>query len=220
MDDISLTDQEQTFSFKGELMRKTLHISSSIIPIGYYFLERNLLLEILLPIILAMLLVEFLKYKSSFVYDLYLKIFKVMLREHEFDLKRVRFNGATWLLLGDIVCIMVFPKFIAITGMLLLSLSDSFSAIIGKAFGKKQYAPNRSIIGSLTFFIVGILIVFLTPKYYYSPHEYAMAAGAVFFTTLIDALNLPMDDNFAIPIISSVLLYVLYILFYPGIFAT
>lgn len=218
MDDTSLIEQEQSFSFKGELMRKTLHISSSVIPIAYFFLERNLLLEILLPIITAMLLVEFLKYKSSFVYDMYLKIFKVMLREHEFDLRRVRFNGATWLLLGDIASIIIFPKLIAITGMLLLSLSDSFSAIIGKTYGKKQYAPNRSIIGSLTFFVVGILIVFLTPKYFYTSQEYALAAGAVFFTTLIDALNLPTDDNFTIPIISSVLLYVLYIIFYPGIF--
>jgi dolichol kinase len=220
MDDNSLIEPEQTFSFKGELMRKTLHISSSAIPIGYYFLERNLLLEILLPIIAAMLLVEFLKYKSTIVYDLYVKIFKVMLREHEFDRRRVRFNGATWLLLGDIASIIIFPRLIAITGMLLLSLSDSFSAIIGKTYGKKQYAPNRSVIGSLTFFVVGVLIVFLTPKYFYTKQEYALGAGAVFFTTLIDALNLPTDDNFTIPIVSSVLLYVLYILFYPGIFGT
>jgi dolichol kinase len=219
MDEIILTETENSYSFKGELLRKSLHISSSAIPIGYYFLDKNLVLEILVPIAAAMLLVELLKYKSVFIYELYVKVFRIMLREHEIDRNVVRFNGATWLLLGDITSIIIFPKLVAITGMLLLSLSDSISAIIGRTFGKKQYAPNRSYIGSFTFFAVGIIIVLLTPKYFYTVHEYVLASGAVFFTTLADALNLPTDDNFAIPIISSVFLYVLYILFFPGIFS-
>ncbi len=102
--------------------------------------------------------------------------------------------------------------------MLLLSLADSTSAIVGRVYGKKQYAPNRSVIGSVTFWIVGIIIIFVTPKYLYVPREYLLGVVAVTGTTFADSLNLPIDDNFVIPIVSSVLLYVLYIIFFPGIF--
>jgi dolichol kinase len=141
-----------------------------------------------------------------------------MLREHEYDTRRIRINGASWVFIADIICIAAFPKLIAITGMLLLSLADSTSAIVGRVYGKKHYMPNRSLPGSLAFFIVGLLIVFVSPKYFYVPKEYFIGSLAVIFTTIIDALNLPADDNLVIPVASSVLLYVLYIIFFPGIF--
>jgi dolichol kinase len=146
------------------------------------------------------------------------KFFSVMLRNHEVERRKLRINGASWLLAADVIVIIVFPKYIAITGMLLLSLSDSFSGILGRLYGKKKYSENRSYVGTFTFFIVGLLIVIFTPKYFYNSTEYLIAAIAVFLTTIADSLNLPADDNLIIPIISSVLLYVLYILFFPGIF--
>jgi dolichol kinase len=209
---------EPKLSFKGEFYRKLLHISSCTIPIGYYFLDKNIVLSILIPVTVLMLLVEIFKYKSKFVYKNYIKFFSHMLRNHEFDRKKFRINGATWLLIGDVVTIIFFPKIIAVTGMLLLSLADSFSGIVGRLYGKKEYAPNRTYIGSLTFLLVGLVVAFSAPKYYYSWTEYLIVTITVIATTITDALNLPTDDNFAIPIISSALLYVLYMLFFPGIF--
>lgn len=165
-----------------------------------------------------MLITELLKYKSKFIYNLYTKFFSYMLREHEYDTKKVRVNGASWVLIADVVCIAAFPKLIAITGMLLLSLADSSSAITGRLYAKKHYAENRSYIGSITFFVVSVIIVLLTPKYFYQPKEYVIGFLAVLGTTIADGLNLPSDDNLTIPVVTSVLLYVLYVLFYPGIF--
>ncbi|RPI15842.1 MAG: hypothetical protein EHM58_13145 [Ignavibacteriae bacterium] len=211
--------QELKLSFKGEFYRKLLHISSSSIPIGYYFLDKDIVLSILVPIAFAMLMVEIFKYKSKFIFTTYLRFFKHMLRNHEIDRNKFRVNGATWLLIGDVIAIIFFPKLIAVTGMLLLSLADSFSGIVGRLYGKKEYAPNRTYIGSLTFLAVGLIIAFAAPKYNYSWIEYLIAAITVIITTIVDGMNLPTDDNFAIPIVSSALLYVLYMIFFPGIFA-
>lgn len=202
----------QPSTFKHELFRKTIHISSSAIPIGYYFLEKKLVLEILLPITSLMLVIELLKYKWDFLYNLYVKLFKGMLREYEFDRKVFRINGASWVFIGDIICIIIFPKFVAITGMLLLSLADSLSAIVGQVFAKKYYSKNRSYLGSATFLIIGIIIVLITPKFFYIPLEYYIGFIAVIITTLVDAISLPVDDNLVIPIISSSVLYLLYLL--------
>ena len=203
---------------KGELSRKLIHYISAAIPIGYWFLEKNLVLAILIPLLAAMLLVELLKYKSKAVHGLYVKFFGYLLREHEYDTRRIRINGASWLLLADIICILLFPMLIAITSMLMLSLADSTSAIVGRVYGKKQYAPNRSYVGTITFFVVGLLTIALLPKYTYTIREYVIWAAAITGTTLADSYNLPVDDNFTIPVVCSVLLYVLYLLFLPGIF--
>jgi dolichol kinase len=212
-------DNGHTLSFKGELQRKLIHIVSSVIPIGYFFLDRWAVLSILLPILLLMLAVEAAKYKSDLVYRHYTKFFKHMLKGHEIDRNRLRLNGASWVLLADILCILLFPKLAAITGMLMLSLADSFSGIAGRLFGKKLYAPNRSYAGTITFFVVGAMIIFLTPKYFYSSFEYALGIIVVLLTTVADSMDLPADDNFVIPIVSSALFYILYIIFFPGIFS-
>ena len=137
-----------------------------------------------------------------------------MLREYEYDRKVFRVNGASWVLIGDILCIILFPKFVAITGMLLLSLADSLSAIVGQVFAKKYYAKNRSYLGSATFLGVGIIVVLISPKFIYVPMEYYIGFIAVFITTLVDAISLPVDDNLVIPVVSSSILYLLYLLIF------
>lgn len=207
----------QQVSFKSELLRKLIHISSAVIPVSYFFLDKKIILEILIPVFLLLILVEILKYRIDFIYNLYTRLFKHMLRSHEYDKRKIRMNGSSWLLLSEIICIIFFPKLIAITGMLLLSLSDSTSAIIGRIYGKKQYAPNRTYAGSAAFFVVGTLIVFAMPKYFYLPAEYIFGIAAVLVTTIVDGSNFPADDNFTIPIVSSLVLYGLYMFFLPSV---
>jgi dolichol kinase len=214
----STNEHRQILSLKGEFYRKTIHLSSSAIPIGYYFIEKKIVLSILVPMLVLMLLVEVIKYYNEPVYRLYIKYFNILLREHETDRNKFRISGASWLLLADVLVIIFFPKYIAISGMLLLSLADSLSAIFGRLYGKKQFAPNRSYAGSITFFVVGVIIVLSTPKYFHMPLEYYLSLIAVGFTTVADSINLPVDDNFAIPIVYSGLLYILYLIFLPSIF--
>ncbi|HAX49273.1 MAG TPA: hypothetical protein DCX92_09855 [Bacteroidetes bacterium] len=206
-----------TTPFQGEIYRKLIHYSSASISIGYLFIQKEIVLLVLGILLLLMFLVEFIKYKSNFIYDLYLKNFKHMLREHEYDRNRFRINGASWVIFAAIFCIILFPKLIAVTGLLMLSFADSTSALAGRLFGKKQYAPNRSYVGSITFFVVGLFVMFLAPKYFYTVTEYSIVLIAVIATTVADGLSLPIDDNFTIPVVCCSVLYLLYILFYPGI---
>ncbi len=203
--------------FKGEIFRKLIHYSSAAISIGYLFIERDIVLASLAALLLFMLLVELVKYKSKFIYSLYMKYFKDMLREHEYDTGKLRINGATWVILSAIFCIIVFPKNIAITGMLMLSLADSTSALLGRLYGKKHYAPNRSYVGTISFFLTGTAVMLLTPKYFGSLKEYLICFTALIATTVVDSLSPPVDDNLTIPVTCCVVLYIMYIIMYPGI---
>lgn len=207
-----------TANFKGEFFRKLIHISSSAIPIGYYFLDKQIVLDILFPLLFLILLVEILKYRIDSVYNLYLKIFGAMLKGHESDRKLFRFTGATWVLLADVFCIVFFPKLIAITGMLILSLADSLSAVFGRLSKGKHFAPDRSVMGTTVFFLICLTISFLGPKYFYSLEEYSIYIAMSVITTVSDIIPLPIDDNFAIPVISCSSLYIFYLFFFPGTF--
>lgn len=201
----------------GELLRKLIHYLSASISIGYIFIQKDIVL-LLLSIILAILIaVELIKFKSDYVYNLYMKHFKHMLREHEYNRSKFRINGASWVILSALFCIILFPKFIAVTGLLMLSFADSTSALLGRFYGKKYYAPNRTYVGTAVFFIVGVIIVFLAPKYFGGVKEYLIAFIAVVVTTIADGLSLPVDDNFTIPVVCCGVMYLLYILLYPGI---
>lgn len=194
-----------------------IHYSSAVISIGYLFIDKFTVLWILCALFAGLLLVEFIKYKSDFIYHFYMRYFKIMLREHEYDRGKFRINGASWVLFSAIFCIILFPKFIAIFGLLMLSFADSTSALAGRLWGKKQYAPNRSYVGTAVFFIVGIVVLIFSPKYFGGMTEYLIAFLTVIATTAADALNLPVDDNFTIPVTSCVVMFLLYLLFYPGI---
>lgn len=163
-----------------------------------------------------MVSVEFLKYRVNFVYEVYVKFFKFMLKDHEVDRKLVRLNGASWVLVGDTACIILFPKLIAITGMLVLSLADSFSAVFGKLSRGKEIVPDRTVPGTIAFFLVALIISFLTPKYFYTVKEYSLYIAMAVITTAVDFIKLPVDDNLGIPIVSSGILYISYLIFFPG----
>lgn len=194
-----------------------IHYSSAAIPIGYLFLDKFTVLSILASLIFFMALAELVKYKSDAFYHFYLKYFKYMLREHEYNRFKFRINGASWVVLSAIFCIILFPKLIAVTGLLMLSFADSSSALLGRLFGRKQYAPNRSYVGTAVFFVVGLLVALLTPKYFGTMKEYMIGFVMVVVTTIADGLSLPVDDNFTIPVVSCSVMYVLYILIFPGI---
>jgi dolichol kinase len=89
--------------------------------------------------------------------------------------------------------------------------------LLGRLYGKKKYAPNRSFVGTVVFFIVGLIVIAVTPKYTYSVKEYVIGFGAVVFTTFAEAINLYVDDNFTVPFIASLSLYVFYLIFMNGI---
>jgi len=199
-------------------LRKLVHIGSSAIPIGYYFLDKQILLDVLFPLLFLILLVEIMKYRIEFVYNLYVSIFGPMLKRHEADRNLFRFTGATWVLIADVFCILFFPKVIAITGMLVLSLADSLSAVFGTMVKGKHFAPDRTVLGTTVFFLVCLAISFLGPKYFYTLKEYSIYVAMSVITTISDIVPLPVDDNFAIPIISCSSLYVFYWFFFPGVF--
>jgi dolichol kinase len=141
-------------------------------------------------------------------------VFGPLLRSHERDRRAKRLNGGTYVLIAATASIFLFPKLIAITGFLILIFSDLAAALIGKKFGRRKFL-DKSVEGSLAFFVTGLIVIAATPKIGYGPGEYLLGAAAAFAATVVEAGAAWIDDNLSIPLTVGFTLWAGYALLFP-----
>ena len=202
--------------YNAELARKCIHLTSLSIPIIYYFIERDLALELLVPVTFAFLTVDLLRYYHKPTAELFYKIFRFMLRKHEQDERKKRLNGATNVLIAATLCVIIFPKLIVLTAFPILIVSDTFAALIGRKFGRRKFM-RKSVEGSTAFFLFALFVIALTPKVEYSMTEYLIGIIAAVVGTVVEASSWMFDDNLTIPLSIGVVMWGLYFVFYPTI---
>jgi dolichol kinase len=140
-----------------------------------------------------------------------------MLREHEINDKKKTLTGATYVLLAATLVVAIFPKVFVIPAIAVLILGDIAAALLGRKFGRHKFLA-KSLEGTLSFFVVGCLVILVTPKIQGLPEEYiigflAVAAGAI-------AENISYgwaDDNLTIPISMCLVMWGLYALILPDL---
>ncbi|MEN6398250.1 MAG: diacylglycerol/polyprenol kinase family protein [Candidatus Cloacimonas sp.] len=187
----------------GETLRKSIHLSSLIIPLGYRYLlsfNRSLGFSILLIAFTISLVIEFYRFWQKGFRKTFYRIFGIILRKHEFK----DFTGATYMLFAAVLCVAFFPPLIASCAMAFLTIGDTFAALVGINFGKRWYIKqNKSLEGSLACFVsCSVFGIFWLG----SPFLAVLGALAA---TLAELSNIPIDDNITIPIFSALVMTLL-----------
>ena len=201
-------------SFRFELIRKAIHLCSITIPVFYFFTPRQLALEVLIPLTLAFIAIDIARYYLGPVETWFYETFGWLLRSRERDSNRKRLNGATYVLISATLCVLIFPKLIAVTSFLILIISDLSAALIGKRFGRHRLF-GKSLEGSLGFFASALIIIALLPKIEYAPAEYGIGVVAALAGAAVEALPIDVDDNISVPLTVGAALWAGYALFLP-----
>ncbi len=206
-------DAEGQISMTGELLRKIIHICSLSIPISYYFLSYSATLSIIIPCTLLALFVDYGRFYLKWLNRFYNWLFHSILREHERDSERKLLSGGSYVLISACLCILIFPKIIAITAFSILIISDTASALIGRRFGKNHFL-DKSFEGTVAFIVSAWVVVIFTPKIGIGWGEYIPGFIAAIVGGIIEAMSvrLRVDDNFSVPISISVTMWILYLL--------
>jgi dolichol kinase len=202
--------------YKAELARKGIHFFSLSIPIIYYYIDRDLALAILVPITIAFLAVDLLRYYHKPTASLFYMVFGFMLRKHEQDENSKRLNGATNVLIAASLCVIIFPKLIVLTAFPILIISDSVAALFGRQFGKRKFL-QKSAEGSTAFFLSALLVIVFTPKVSGGIDEYFIGALAAFVGAVVEAGSWKVDDNLSVPLSVGVVMWGLYFIIYPTV---
>lgn len=110
-------------------------------------------------------------------------------------------EGALLFLLGIFFTLSFFPEGASAVSILILSISDTSARIVGVSLGKRKILKQKTLEGSLTFFVTSFIILNV---FYHNLIFSGIVAG---LTTLTEILTQDLiDDNFSIPLISGFLL--------------
>ena len=188
--------------FVKEIKRKFIHLSSSIIPIFAFFFDRELTLIVLLLTTFIFIAFDYLRIKKNkFIIEWHNRFFNDITREKESK----SFTGASYVFLSCLTVIFFFELKIACTSLFIMSISDSFSAIIGKKYGSVKIYKEKTFEGSLAFFFSSLIIILLVPGL-----NLFHAMIAILFTTFVELYSVDVvDDNLSIPISFSISMLIL-----------
>lgn len=213
---LSHLDHAATIEYKHELVRKAIHLFSLSIPTIYFFISKQLAIYILVPITMAVIIVDMARYYIPSVAKWFYKWFGWLLRRHETDVNKKRLSGASNVLISALLCVLLFPKVIAINAFTILIISDTTSALVGRRFGRHRFL-GKSFEGSLAFFISAVLVILVAPKINYISAEYGIGIIAAAIGAVVEALPIKIDDNLTIPLSVGFSLWALYSWFLPSI---
>lgn len=182
-----------SISLQKEILRKLIHFGSGIIPILVIIFGKGTVLPILVIFTILFILVDFLKSKINWMFKLYKYFFQSISRKSEL----YKLTGASWFLLGDVIVLIIFPENIAIFSMLLLSVSDTFAAIVGKIFGKTKLFL-KSLEGTFAFFLSGLIV-----SMFFQDLPLSIRLFTVLTATIVEIYSTKINDNLTIPIASA-----------------
>ena len=204
-----MSGQESTgeISYRNEVIRKAIHLCSLSIPIIYHFVTRDQALKMLVPVTIFFVAIDFGRYFIPSLRNWFHSWFGWLLRQHESDHGRKRLNGATYVLISALLCVLFFPKPIMITAFLVLVLGDLTAALVGRRFGKHKLF-RKSWEGTMAFFVAGLAVATLNPYALTGVAGFVVTAVAVAVGAIVEALPWEVDDNFSIPISVGIVLMI------------
>lgn len=209
--------QDSSLNYREEIIRKMIHLASLGMPIVYYFITRQQAIWILSGMIAFALTLDFGRYLSPSLSKVFYSVFGFLLRKHEKDSKKRNLNGATYVLLSAMVCVLLFPKYFFLTAFPIFIISDGMAALVGRKYGRHKFLL-KSFEGTSAFFISAVIVVLLTPKITAGPVEVCIGIIAAFVGAIVENISYGWaDDNFSIPISVSLTMWGLFAWLLPQV---
>jgi dolichol kinase len=187
-------------NLSSEFRRKGLHLLLIAIPLTYHFLGKWESVRIFAAVGLIVVCLDYARSKSQLVKKIFNGIFGAVLRKHETSGEKL--TGASFVAIATCLNFSLFKAEIAVTGFLILVISDTLAALIGKGFISRPFF-EKSLYGSLAFFISALIVLFACGNFYETGYWfYLFGIFAASCVTILEARPsfLNIDDNFVIPI--------------------
>lgn len=192
-------------AFRDEIARKAIHLASGLIPLAYWtFAEKWLVLCVISGLLAIAAVIEVARRRPGPVDRFVTAWFGAMLRPFE----RSGLSGATYVLLAGLITVALYPRLIAVSAMLVLSVSDSLASLIGGRFGQARFLGGTQV-GSGAFFVSAAAICMLV-----LPSSPVAALAAAAAATIAEAAKfrvqgIPLDDNLTVPLTTATVLWLL-----------
>ncbi|OGC93750.1 MAG: hypothetical protein A2W25_06450 [candidate division Zixibacteria bacterium RBG_16_53_22] len=199
-DSVFAPSKTRDISIIGEVFRKLIHLGAIAIPIGYHFLGIGIVIPVLAFSLAVSLYLDYVRLFGSRRSRHFIRRYMgIMIRPSE---KR-DLIGASYILSGSILTILLFDKPIAIAAISFIVIGDTAGAIIGRIWGKVRFR-DKSLEGSVSFLVACVLTGIVIPGIPF----WVKIVGAV-TATVVEAVTLHIDDNLIVPVTSGAIMQVI-----------
>jgi diacylglycerol kinase (CTP) len=210
---------ETNVTLSGFKNRSDLHIARKIWHVSgvftmftaWIFLPYWVSMTLLIVGWLAFVPADFMRQKNSQINRTLSNLFRPIMRSNELN----RLAGTTYLITGALVITLLFNKGVVALSLLFLAFADPIASYIGIKYGKDKIFGHKSVQGFVAAFAVCSTLCFLF-LFYNQVQEHLIVVSLL--AGLIGALSelIPLaklDDNFTMPVLSSVGLTLLFYFF-------
>ena len=212
-----MTDTNVTLSgFKNRsdlhIARKVWHMSGVFIMFtAWIFLPYWVSMTLLITGWLLFVPADFMRQKNSEINQKVSNIFRPIMRSSELN----RLAGTTYLISGTLLITLLFNKGVVALALLFLAFADPIASYVGIKWGKDKIFGHKSVQGFIAAFVVCSVLCFLF-LFYNQVQEHIIVVSLL--AGLIGALSelIPLaklDDNFTMPVLSSLGLTLLFYFF-------
>ena len=189
--------------YRQEVLRKMVHLSSLWMPFSLFYLPRLFNVIMFGTFAVLNVLIEIAVFRQvPYVTPLYKALFGKMARESKPG--EFRFSGAPPMYASACLTALCFSPRVASCAFVILILSDTSAALIGRKWGRHRFFNGKSLEGSLSFLLTGWIIAAgfcfaggLTGT------TLAIWLGGVAVSCIAEFFNeqIHLDDNFTIPLL-------------------
>ena len=196
-------------SFKKELARKLIHLSSLWIPALIYFVQPSISIIVFSAIFVGDVILEYGNYKKwRWARRTFGLLFFKTLRNKERIRTKFQVSGSMYVLAAAIICTLLFSKPIAAIALTVMLISDTCAALLGKAFGTRKLYKSKSLEGTVAFFLSALLINMLYEPVFHFTYAGVIACAAATLAEMFED-KLEIDDNLSIPLFIGIILSLL-----------
>lgn len=167
---------------------------------------------ILLIAWVAFVPIDFLRQTSPPLNEWLVHAFKPIMRQTEVN----RLAGTTYLITGALVVVYLAPRPVTSLTLLFLAFADPLASYVGIRFGRDKLMGHKSLQGTIGAYVVCVIASFL---YLFSMNQsldrvivFSLIAGAVGALAELIPIG-KLDDNFSLPVLSAIGLYLLFYFF-------
>jgi dolichol kinase len=189
--------------FRTEIRRKYIHLIGLTVPVIYglvgmgwgWRLGQDVTLLFTAFFLLLFIAFEPYRIKHGIPVKKAADMAKPLMRPQE---KR-GIGGHIFFATGAFIAVLVYPHEIAIAILLISTLADGGAAVVGLRWGKHKLIGKKTIEGSLTLFLIALVLAALLVKPLLA--AFLGAIVAVFVELL------PINDNLTIPVVAGLTMY-------------
>jgi len=182
---------ESFISWKGEIYRKGIHLTSLSIPVGFFLFDSRVIVVCLILALGLSAIFDLIRFFGSEALKRYLaSLFGFLLRPRE----KKSFSGSTTIILAGLLVYYFYDLRIAAASMVIVVVGDTAAALTGRLVGRFKFY-NKSLEGTLGFILFTSLAILVVPEI-----DTRVAISGVLVGALVELLPIPIDDNITVPL--------------------